>query len=205
MKVTIELTEEQLKLLIVQYLVNVINSNKVEIKYPITPKLNSEDILIKDEDKWAINEELLNECNDMLSLVNLYNSIIKNPQIVFNFTNNDGSFMLSNDSIVELIAIRNGSTYVCLDNNPPMEGCWKKLTKEQVIGINDWFTAPVERERINYEYIQLRPSNKLFEYLNSNEVKEIWLFHDIAILSGWAGYLIIDKDNNKLRFANIMS
>jgi hypothetical protein len=44
---------------------------------------------------------------------------------------------------------------------------------------------------INYNVFKIRPSNKLLEYLNNNEVKEIWLFHDIAALSGWAGYLII--------------
>lgn len=191
MKVTLELSNEELVLLI---------TNKVMKKAGARlPSFGKNNLIVDGE----INTEWLNSI-DTGKLVFILNKLDLKPHLVFTF-DSDSMTMIPGSLHLEAMKFGGSSTYECQDENPPLEGCWKKLTPNDVDHIFFYFNSDVEREMPRYSYHELMVSRKMLTYIQTENPREIWLFHDIACLSGWAGYLIVTSEGDHKSFINVRS
>lgn len=84
----------------------------------------------------------------------------------------------------------NSTTYELLSENPPVIGCYYKLSIENIKDLYEY--SHNAKDKVLASPIEFYlPKNLTLDELLSYQ--EIWLFHDIACLSGWAGLYIIDK------------
>lgn len=123
---------------------------------------------------------------DDIKLISLCNNLNKEYQLEFEI----------NYKSVNMSFGRLGREVMIQSPNPPVHGCIYKMTNDNV---KDLYEATLNK--VDLRYFRITP--KHVEYLLA--AQEVWMYYDIRILSGGAGYYFRDSVGEERYVFNVRS